>query len=1515
MSESNSSLKEHDEFALPVPAYTLRAAAQSLTRAWNVVHRPQGRSTFTARVEAARAAFDALYGSLARDHALSARQESSEPDPLVEVRENPRLLRSVLAELTSMLKQVDALPRTIDESGEEPRIAAISAAFLNAAGGVWSKEAFSIFITEIQRDEPLRLMELWPFASMLKFILLEELLKEAHGAAASRETGATGDYSRAGAMLALRFKSLREIGHADWVSIIEPLILFDKVLQEDPAGAYRKMDFDSRQSYRKRVADLARYSDVDERKVAQTALDLSISAQSLKSPDPRVRQRRAHIGYYLIDKGAADLRAAICYHPRLIDRLRIAIRNNGDYFYVGSAEILTVLLIGAILAPLMANYSLFGALTLAFMLLLLPATQGAIDLITNTITALFHAEALPKLDFSKGIPAEFTTLVVVPTLLISERQVRDLVESLEVRFLANQDPNLHFALLTDLPDSVTRPRENDTNALVELARESIDRLNARYARGSHGSLMLLHRHRIYNARQEVWMGWERKRGKLLDLNKYLKGEFNAFPVTAGNVAVLPSVRYIITLDSDTQLPRGTAHQLVGAMAHPLNRAIIDPKLRIVTEGYGILQPRVGVSVHSASRSRLAAIYSGQTGFDIYTRAISDAYQDLFGEGIFTGKGIYEVDTFHAVLNRRFPRNSLLSHDLIEGSYIRAGLATDIEVIDDYPSHYSAFTRRKHRWVRGDWQIAQWLFARVPDESGKRVQNPISVISRWKILDNLRRSLVEPFTFLLLLAGWLGLPGGPLYWTVVTLFLLVVPSLVQLGFSLGRAAFDPQPGAVSEALGGFGQALGITFLNLVFLAHQTLLSLDAIARALIRRFVTGQRLLEWETAAEAEANTSKRTPVDRYLAAMPGIAAVLVCLVALINRRALFVALPILILWGFASAITLWLNKAPTSPQELLQPVDEIFLRDIALRIWRFYADFGGEGHNYLIPDNVEEDGLFEAARVSPTNIGMLLNARQAACEFGFVTAAEFAILQSRSLATIARMEKYRGHLYNWYNTRTLEPLRPITISSVDSGNLAASFYTLTAGARSLLDTPVLRLEYLQGLRAYLAPSQLRNPPKVPGEHSQEVTPLPFPQSANLEVEVKWLFSSSIVDSASSAPLPETTGSRIAVLREFVRDYVPWLLPDFSALKDLIQVEASEASNPALTNGAKFVDDLDGRLQAAPYSSGSAEQLRSLLPGARERLTALADNINRIAEDAARLAEEMDFNFLLEKGRGLLSIGYEVETEKLLTACYDMLASEARIATFIAVAKGDIPQQSWFKLGRTHTRAYGRAILLSWTGTMFEYLMPSLWMRSYPDTLVSRTLVSAVEIQRSFASRLNLPWGISESGYGERDAAGHYPYHAFGIPDIALKWDADAGPVIAPYASFLALATDSVEAMRNLRRMADAGWVGVYGFYEAVDFMAGLQNPVLVREWMAHHQGMSLLAILNLLKDNVVQQWFHAAPQLQATELLLHERPMREAALKAEHKEFMATAASRVPQFSGRKDKPEAAAGALQSPSQ
>jgi cyclic beta-1,2-glucan synthetase len=1488
-------MPESVAIAQPTQLHEHLHGAARAAASWDVQNNPSTRGTFPARVRAARQALKLLekdFASLSIADAASGEIHLvSHRSALLELWENFRLLRSAISGVSDSPRVVSQLSRIIlNAQQDEPRAAACAVIYLNAVDWDFSAPTFRMFIGELQAHEPLAVEELWSITNFLQFVLLESLLAEARALLGS-------SVALQQSLVAVRLRSLRTINHADWVSIVEPLIAFDATLREDPAEAYACMDFESRESYRKRVAFIARHSDYTESEIALAALELAREGMHLPSDDPRIYRRRIHVGYYLVDKGLPQLAARAGFHPPLIDRVRAFIRAMADEFYIVAIALITIFCIPAVLFPLLPRYPV-RALTIAFALILLPIMQDAVDLVNNTVTAIFGPQPLPKLDFSESIPLDCTTMVAVPTLLLNEEQVRKTVSDLEVRFLANRDPNLHFALLTDLPDSITKPHDNDSHPLVELAIQLIGELNAKYTSPKCGSFLLLHRHRIYNTRQGVWMGWERKRGKLLDLNKLLAGEFDAFPIKAGRLEALGRVRYVLTLDSDTQLPRGTASQLIGAIAHPLNQAVIDPRSRIVTEGYGILQPRVGVTVQSASRSRLATIYSGQSGFDIYTRAVSDAYQDLFGEGSFTGKGIYEVAVFHAVLDRRFPRNALLSHDLIEGAYARAGLATDIELIDDYPSHYSAYIRRKHRWVRGDWQIVQWMFARVPEESGHLVPNPISAISRWKIFDNLRRSLVEPFTFILFVAGWLGLPGDPLYWTVVTLLVLIFPPFIVLGIGVAGALGSGQKGDIGEAFSGFSKGLLVAFLNLIFLPHQTLLSVDAIVRSLARRFITGKRLLEWETAAQSDSRSSSSTPVDRYLEVMPFVASGLGILVFFFapRRDAILFAAPILLLWALSYAVTMWLDRPPREQPQRMGRAEEVFLLAHALRTWRYFHQFGGERHNYLIPDNVEEEGLYEAARVSPTNLGLLLNARQAACQLGFLTAPEFAVLTGHTLATISKLEKHRGHLYNWYNTQSLAPLPPLTLSSVDSGNFVASLYTVHAGALALGREPILAPQLFKGLRIHWQLVRLQDELFAPLAQFS----LPGPAASAAEW-IGWLPAADEALSAASTVPPAgradhwwlaETKHRVSAVVNLLRDYAPWLLPEYRPLRELPELELMrEGDTLSIDAAAAFSDRLDARLARTSVTlAGDSPifllgmQLRASLSEATRKLRALAADLRTIAQKAESLAEGTEFGFLVDPDRQMLSVGYDVAEQQLHPACYDMLASEARIATFLSVARGDLPQQSWLKLGRGHTRAFSRFLLLSWTGTMFEYLMPTLWMRSYPDTLIARTLTSCVQVQRAFARSLNIPWGISESGFSSKDDAGHYQYHAFGIPETALKIDANAGPTVSPYSTFLALGVDSLQALHNLHRMDDAGWVGAYGFYEAADYARSPGQAVLVREWMAHHQGMSFLAILNLLHGNIVQRWFHSNPLVRSTELLLNELPARKAVLRAKARE-------------------------------
>src|SRR6202162_3424271 len=952
--------------------------------------------------------------------------------------DNSRLLYAELQNTASIKSRAEITHVRTPNGETVPRVLALAEGFLELVSYEFSEQEFTLFLEVFQQTTVLQLRELWMVVSVLKLVLLEQI--------AARGKRLLSDPNDDSQGVGICVRSLRDIGQTTWKDALEPLMVIDRVLRQDPADAYGRMDYESRDFYRNRVSNIAEHSDFAEVEVAKAVVALAEEARHHTCEQPRTALREAHVGYYLIDEGRSLLHQKVRFRPPFGQKIQGLSRKHPDECFLMGIQLLTLAIMSMAVIFLTDSYHSLALILFSMLILFLPSSQSAVQLMNYLVTSLLPAEILPKLDFTEAIPDNCVTMVAVPSLLLSEQQVRELVENLEVRFLGNHDPNVHFALVTDLPDSREPARED--NPLITLCSDCIRELNEKYASQNMGSFFLFHRHRVYNPREKSWMGWERKRGKLLDLNKLLRGQYDSFPVKIGELSILPSVRFVITLDSDTELPRGTEHRMVGALAHPLNQAIIDPQENIVVDGYGILQPRVGVSVQSTARSRLAAIYAGETGFDIYTRAISDAYQDLYREGSFTGKGIYEVDAVHRVLDRRFPRNSLLSHDLLEGAYARAGLASDIEVIEDYPSHYSAFNRRKHRWLRGDWQIAEWLSSRVPDESGARVANPISLVSRWKIFDNLRRSLLEPATFLLLLFDWLAPGQNALRLALAAILILVIPPWFELAFGLVRAVAERKKTVALEAASAFYAANFSVLLTLIFLAHQTLLSLDAVVRALVRRNVTRERLLEWDTAAEAELG-ARSTLIDRYLDWMPFLAIGVGLLVWLLRPHSLMAAIPILVLWAGSKVVASWLNESPALPGDNLSQKDTFFLRRAALYTWRYFAEFCTEEHNWLIPDNVQEHPPAVAARVSPTNLGLLLNAQQVAVEFGYLTIPEMALSTQQTLATAARLEKHRGHLLNWYDTRTLAPLAPWFISSVDRGNLMAlsTQQTLATAAR------------------------------------------------------------------------------------------------------------------------------------------------------------------------------------------------------------------------------------------------------------------------------------------------------------------------------------------------------------------------------------------------------------------------------------------------------------------------------------
>lgn len=984
------------------------------------------------------------------------------------------------------------------------------------------------------------------------------------------------------------------------------------------------------------------------------------------------------------------------------------------------------------------------------------------------------------------------------------------------------------------------------------------------------------------------MGWERKRGKLLDFNELLRGGQDSFPTKVGDVSLLRKIRYVITLDSDTQLPRDSAKRLVGAMAHPLNQALIDPHTNTVREGYGVLQPRVGISVNSVNRSRLAYIYSGQTGLDIYTNAVSDVYQDLFAEGIFTGKGIYEVDVFRQVLGRRFPSNAILSHDLIEGAYSRTGLITEVEIIDDYPSHFSAHSRRKHRWVRGDWQILRWLFNKVPDATGQIVDNPLSFVSRWKILDNLRRSVIEAATFILFLACWFVLPGSSARWTIAAVALLLIPSYLQALLALMRQWGSPHRWtAVGQTIREFETSQVNVLVFLAFLPHQAMVTLDAIVRTVFRLTVTRRKLLEWETAAQSEMENKKQTPVDRYLEWTPLVVLLIASGLALYRPTSLLVASPILFLWLVARLATKWLDRPLRSTSGSLRASDESYARKVALKTWRYFHEYSNAEENWLIPDNIQSGEI--ANRISTTNLGMLFNAQYAAYHLGVLTLPRFTSLAEQTMASAKKLERFHGHLVNWYDTRTLAPLAPLVISSVDNGNLVCSLWALKHGCLKALEEPIFGAAVLQSIVDHLdlvieamtkegcsgeaialaecaqlewsriahdVLLSIQSVPKLDSQIEEILTRLEPGQAS----ESKWWLSECQSKTRDLISLAEL--------------FAPWLLLPLSGAREVWPQLYDTSILGALTleNYSGQLTNICKKAETVAGSASVADLDRCIENAGRLRSRLLA-----LACEADELVNDMDFSLFYSEAHKALSVGYDVTQGRIQPSFYDLLASEARSAVFVAIAKNDIPQEAWFSMGRTHTRYAKHNVLLSWTGTMFEYLMPALWVKHFPSTLLESSLAGAVACQKAYVEQFKIPWGISEGASIQKNDSGHFEYYAFGIPPLALKANHPGKIVITPYAAALALTTNPVDALENLREMDARGWSGQYGFYESADYTPAkgdLEGSFeVVPSWMAHHQGMILLSICNLLSNSVFQELFHCEVRVAATERILHERPL------------------------------------------
>jgi cyclic beta-1,2-glucan synthetase len=1301
-----------------------------------------------------------------------------------------------------------------------------------------------------------RMREYGPRSADLRVALEERLaargLTAEDAIHAEHQREATGQVSVANTVT-----SLRLCATTDWAEYFERVSLVENVLHRDPAGVYPIMDFASRDRYRHAVEELAEPTGEAQLRVALKCVE---SARQAAEQNPQ--DRSAHVGHHLIGKGRRDLETDVAFHPRLGQRVRRFLFAHATFVYLGLIAFLTGL--GAYAAgayALQAGVPGWRMVAAAMLLAALPASEVAIAVVQRVLAALVPPRRLPRLELLGGIPESARTMVVVPTLLLSREGVQELVEHLEVQALGNVDPNIHFAILGDFADAAAREMPDDAG-LIEEARAGIEQLNARHAPERKDRFFLFHRMRQWNPSEGVWMGWERKRGKIDEFNRLLRGATDtSFHVQVGDLTVLPRVRYCITLDSDTRLPREAARQLIGIIVHPLNRPHLDPLRRRVTEGYGILQPRVSVTMASAAGSLFARVYAGHTGVDPYTTAISDTYQDLFGEGIYTGKGLYDVDTFMAALEGRVPDNALLSHDLFEGLHARAGLVTDVEVVDDYPASVLAHARRQHRWVRGDWQILGWLFPWVRTREGLE-RNGLPLIARWKIFDNLRRSLAPPATLALLFASWTVLPGNPAAWTLAVVAALAFPVFPLLVEILGGPP-KQQPWRVflNGILEEVETAFARTLLTLAFLAYHAYEMAHAIVLTVVRLGVTQRRLLEWETAASSAARAAglvgregARLFVARMVAS-PVIALVAAALVLGRRPSAGPAALAVIPLWLLAPLAAYWLSRPVPSRRIVLAPGDVALLRRASRKTWRYFETFVNAESHQLPPDNFQEEpGPVIARRTSPTNIGLGLLSTLAAHEFGYIRTHEMVDRLESACSTLEGLERHEGHLLNWYDTTSLAALLPRYVSTVDSGNLAGCLLSLAGGLRRVAREP------------QTLPTVAGGGADAAGLLAEALQALPQVRPGKVDAGAM----------ASEARALQELLAGAATLEEFVP-----AAERAVALWARVEALALDAAGTGPEGDVVFW--------------AKALLVCAHEPPPPEPDAALAARLEGLAGRCEILVNEMDFSFLFDAQRKIFTIGYRLADSegpgRLDPSYYDLLASEARLASFIAIAKGDVPQAHWFRLGRPVTSVDGHPTLLSWSATMFEYLMPLLVMKNYPETLLEGTCRMAVRRQREYARDLGVPWGISESAFNLTDRHDNYQYRAFGVPGLGLKRGLGDDIVIAPYATALATMVAPREAVANLRRLAREGLDGRYGYYESIDYTprkvyeteaeprpAGKNRGVVVKAFLAHHQGMSLVSFANALLGDPMVSRFHLDPRVQATELLLQERVPREAAI-------------------------------------
>ena len=1487
----------------------------------------------------------------ARDYLVESVRLGHPASPAAQwVIDNAYLIKLNLGEIRKELRDEYRKHRS-----QMARLVTLAQELVDRTGGRVSEDPIVRFLDEAQREEELDSAQLWAFPLFLRIVLIEDLTELAHrlsrvqqlredaflwadrivhgsheGANALHQvaqrlrteafaqdptfltalaeqlqdqeaalhylageglTAPLSDLVRAehereaadALQAANAFGTLRTISRIDYRKVFEAASRSEAELRNDPAGIYAKSDFATRDRARQVVANIARQTSRLESEIARTAVGLARN----QSQEPSNQ-----VLFYLIAEGIRDLEKSVSFRPSVRQRTLRTLRKNGEGVYLGSIAILTVSFC-VVAAALAWDRGIQQPFMLALLagLAAFPLSELATQTLHSLLISTFPPELLPKLDYQSGIPEESATLIVVPMMLSNATVVQREVEKLEIRFLANRQDHLVYSLFSDFVDSDHRATPQDAE-LLAAAREGIAELNRKYG-GER--FILFHRPRIWSSTQQSWIGRERKRGKLEDLNAFLAGGVGDF-IHEGRLA--DRIRYAISLDADTQLPPGTALRLVETIAHPLNRVRIDTTLGIRTRGFTIIQPRVSIALPGATATRFTRIFSDAQGTDPYCTAVSDAQQDLLGEAIFHGKAIYDVQAFHQILNGRFPEEMLLSHDLIEGAHVGVGLASDIELLESLPLDYPAYAARQHRWIRGDWQIASWALWRVLAGDGEVRRNPLSVLNRWRIIDNLRRSLV-PVASLLLLVFGMFFSVAPAVWSIVLGVAIAVPALVPV---LDRWSRHLEGSVYGWQ--GAADDLKRALVMIAFLPHQAWLSADAIIRVSHRKLFSKLNLLEWKTADAAESG--RLAQLEAFQRQMQIIAVIAGVSLAFLATRGAFSSFVFLGLWIASPLLARWLEGPDKATW--IQPIgraDNAELRQLARRTWRYFDDLVGPQSEWLPPDNSQLALRVEVARrTSPTNIGLWLNSALAARDFGYITADDFVRRCSATMETLNKLERYEGHFLNWYDLDGLRPLPPQYVSTVDSGNFIASLWVVAAGCRDITKSPVIGFFSVAGLEDCIeilrthagndpslnvALRVLRQTVRAAASAFEQVGLLRLMVYHGLQLKEAMRWNADTGDETSY-----WTAKLIAELDAWsgaIDRYLRWMEVLSRASDELVRslgAEAVSLRRQVLLSVPSLQDLADGPPPglATLFSWRSSQELRPEVADwlattereFRQAQTNAAEMVARLKgleTQANKLASEINMRFLFDRERRLFGIGYAVGNPVTFNSHYDLLASECRLASLVAIAKGDVPLDHWFTLARPRVSTPSRQALLSWSGTMFEYLMPLLYTEAFENSLLARACDEAIAVQRSYSAEQNLPWGISECAYSALDAGRIYQYRAFGVPGLALNPNVDPGPVVAPYATVMALMVAPEDALRNLSHLEAIGLAGPMGFYESVDYTRAekkdAQPGIVIFAYMAHHQGMSLLALSNVLRDHAVQRRFHSDPRIRAVESLLFER--------------------------------------------